>query len=293
MTTSTARKLGFIVFGILLFMLGFLANAGHGSGNGPYWSSGPVIVSVIALMALGFFRTPVLWFIFFVAFSPFFLDLGARLAHSGMHPSLSFVLIIFAAVLPVVILLTWFFGIYEYPMSGMNEITLALMLLALPLSFAFLAFVHGKAMQNYFGNKKINFILAKSFSSIEQCRTRHVDDSGFCYGYFAAQKNNINLCRDYISKNVKPSLDSNYIEMNCVAGFSVYTNNWSVCNTIQDQGFRAKCVFHFAVAKKDFKVCDAISYKPFEDFSFSKDKCLEYNPAWYVKMYSEIMGSPE
>ncbi len=294
MLTTTARKISFTILGLLIVAFFILIHfTGHPSTNlFPYATA--YYISGFIFLILGYRKWPILWYVFFILFSFYFIELGAIFAHTGQYPSLLTIITVFGFITLAVLVITSLFRVYQKPFAVKNEVILALVFLALLPTFAtFLGFLHGKATQYNYNMKTINFILPEKFSSFEECKSRHVfEEAGFCYGYFASQNNNINLCNEYIDKNVDPLLDKNYINMNCITGFSVYKNDPSICNSL-NEGFQAKCQFHYFIAKKEFDKCKTIKYKPSDYFSYTSDKCLEYNPGWYVKEYARLVDIPD
>ena len=111
-----------------------------------------------------------------------------------------------------------------------------------------------------------------------------LEESGFCYGYFASEKNDLSLCNKYIEDNINPSYDKNYIYSNCVTGFSIYQNNPSLCNELGGP-FKSKCLSHYYIAKEQLDSCRVIENEIW------KEECLGYNYPKYVKKYAKIVYS--
>ncbi len=221
--------------------------------------------------------------------SSYFFNQGAIISHGGGVLSLS-VYIIFGIVTLVVFTITSILGVYREPITIKKEIILvAVLLFLLPITASVLGFVNRQSLEYSKKIKRVEFIFPERFSSIDECKSRHIfEEAGFCYGYFASKNNDMNLCAEYIDKYVDPLLDKNYININCVTGYSVYKNDPSICSTIKDADFQAKCEFNYYLAKKDFNKCRAITYKPFDGFSFSGDKCH----AWHIGIICIFFHDP-
>mgnify|MGYP001589180905 CR=1 FL=1 len=295
MKTSLARKIIFTIIGLLIFayVILLVMSFGHGSSNKELiLNVFSLFLSGIICISLGYIKLKTLWYIFSFSLLIPSLSFGMLSVSTGIFPPLAYLVLQFGILLLLIVLTTYLIGIYKELLTVNKEIILVVLLLLLPMSFYFHGFLNGEAVHYAYNTKAINFILPPSFSSMDQCKSRHVlEEAGFCYGYFANLNNDVNLCNEYIDKNVDPLLNKNYIYVNCVTGFSVYKNDPSFCKDLGDEGFQSKCLFHYFVAKKEFNKCQTIKYKPFESFSYSGDKCLEYNSPWYVKKYAEIVYS--
>jgi hypothetical protein len=287
MGTSLTRKIIFTIIGLLISAFVLLSIFDPGGGDHSTWTTLPSFIAGIILISLGYTRRITLWYIFFTLFSLIPLDIGKALAHTGRYPPTFLTVMIFATLLIFIFFITYSLGIYKEPLTTKKEIILVVVfLLLMPTTTYFVGFVNGKSVQYASKIERINFILPASFSSMDQCNTRHVlEESGFCYGYFASEKNDMSLCNKFIDDNVDPLLNRNYIYANCVTGFSVYQNNPTMCSDLTGGAFKSKCLFHYFIAKNQIDNCRAI-----ENEYWNKD-CLEYNPPWYVKKYAEIVYS--
>ena len=282
--TSIVRKIIFTIIGLLIIAFVFLYIFSPGGGNYFRWTTIPSFISGLLFISLGYTKRITLWYLFFILFSLILLETGMGLASTGLYPPTLVMIITFGLTLLLVFFITFFLNVYTKPFTYKKEIILVVTLLLL-LIFAYcLGFLNGKAVQYAYNTNAINLILPLNFSSLDQCNTMHVlEEAGFCYGYFANLNNNINLCSEYIDKNVDPLLDKDYIYTNCVTGFTVYQNNSYLCKSLNSEVYQSKCLSYYFVAKKEFNKCQTITTE------YWAEECLKYDSAWYIKKYSEIV----
>ncbi|MDD4803764.1 MAG: hypothetical protein PHN69_01190 [Candidatus Pacebacteria bacterium] len=231
--TSKLRKIFFPIFSspiIIFFLLNYFNPAG---GSGLKFAEIPLIISSFILIFLGYKKSYLLWYIFFILLSLSTVLLPFRNHQIDLFPLLLTTIIISSFILLLTFKITNFYYFYNEKPTIKREIVLFLILLLLPIFANIIWITHDKAMTLNRNMKEINYYaLPDSYDSLDECVTKKtLEESGYCYGYFVNKSNQ--TCHEYLDgNNLNLSAEGRGIKFDsCYRSASIYReNNWFIKN---------------------------------------------------------------